>query len=91
MFESLAMRQRFASKPPPAVAFMGRFGFEAPGCSAVRLLGRLIARCEQLPGLRSVGRAEALGSSGDFVSRVKVATRAAKHSESFLHDLGSNA
>jgi len=29
-------RQRFASKPPPAVAFMGRFGFEALGCSAVR-------------------------------------------------------
>ena len=27
---------RFASKPPPAVAFMGRFGFEALGCSAVR-------------------------------------------------------
>ena len=26
--------QRFASKPPPAVAFMGRFGFEALGCFA---------------------------------------------------------
>ena len=33
------MRQRFASKPPPAVAFKGRFGFEALGCSAVRVLG----------------------------------------------------
>ena len=33
------MRQRFASKPPPAVAFMGRFGFEALRCSAVLLLG----------------------------------------------------
>jgi hypothetical protein len=31
MFESSAMRPRFASKPPPAVAFMGRFGFEALG------------------------------------------------------------
>jgi hypothetical protein len=27
-------RQRFASKPPPAVAFIGRFGFEALGCFA---------------------------------------------------------
>ena len=27
-------RQRFASKPPPAVTFMGRFGFEALGGSA---------------------------------------------------------
>ena len=36
-----AMRQRFASKPPPAVAFMGRFGFEALGCFAVRFLGRV--------------------------------------------------
>ena len=31
------MRQGFASKPPPAVAFMGRFGFEALGYSAVSL------------------------------------------------------
>jgi len=46
---------------------------------------------KQLVGLRAVRRSEAFGSSGDFVSRVKIAARAAKHSESFLHDLGSNA
>ena len=36
------MRQRFASKPPPAVAFMGRFGFEALGCFAV-----FLCRCRE--------------------------------------------
>ena len=57
----------------------------------LRLRGRLVASREQLLGLRAVGRSEAFGSSGDFVSRIKVAARAAEHPESFLHDLGSNA
>jgi hypothetical protein len=30
-------RQRFASKPPPAVAFMGRVGFEALGVMRCRV------------------------------------------------------
>jgi hypothetical protein len=33
---SSAMRLRFVSKPSPAVASMGRFGFEALGCLAGR-------------------------------------------------------
>ena len=56
-----------------------------------RLRGRLVTSREQLPGLRAIGRAEAFGSSRDFVPRVKIAARAAKHPISFLHDLGSNA
>jgi hypothetical protein len=38
------MRQRFASQPPPAVAFMGRFGFEASGC----LAGTFLDGCGEL-------------------------------------------
>jgi hypothetical protein len=56
----------------------------------LRLRGRLVASCEQLFCLCAVERSEAFGSSGGFISRVKVAAGAAKHSESFLRDLGSN-
>ena len=57
----------------------------------LRLRHGLIAGREQLRGHGSVSRTEAFGPAGDFVPRIKVATRAAKHSESFLHDRISNA
>ncbi len=43
----------------------------------LRLRGRLVASSEQMPGLRTLGGSEAFGLSGDFISRVKVAARAA--------------
>jgi len=57
----------------------------------LRLRRRLIPRREQLLGDDAVSRCEAFRPARDFVSRIKVAARAAEHSESFLHDRVSNA